>query len=101
MKHFVRGTLVVLSLFSIPALSEPSKAPAAQASEETITVRAGNVKVLNAPGLTRLALGDPDIADVTTEGENVVRIEGRKAGATTLLVWTGKTRKAYHIVVEK
>lgn len=102
MKHFVRSTLVVLSLLSVPALSEPSaKAPAAKGSEELITVRAGNAKTLKAPGMTRLALGDPDIADASIAGDDIVRIQGIKAGETKLLVWTGKTRKAYRIVVEK
>ncbi|MFL5346460.1 MAG: pilus assembly protein N-terminal domain-containing protein [Hyalangium sp.] len=101
MKHFVRSTLVVLSLCSVPALSDPSaKAPAVKGSEEIITVRAGNAKTVKAPGMTRLALEDPEIADASISGTDVVRIQGIKAGETVLLVWTGKARKAYRIVVQ-
>jgi Flp pilus assembly secretin CpaC len=101
MKPFARRALVVLSLFSAPALAVPPHKPALEAAEETITVRAGNAKTLKANGVTRLALGDPKIADVTIAGGDVIRIDGIKAGETKLLVWTGKARKAYRIVVEK
>jgi Flp pilus assembly secretin CpaC len=102
MKHFVRSTLVTLTLFSVPTFASPTNKPTpeAEASEEKISVRAGNSKTLNAPGVTRLALGDPEIADVKVTGGDFIRIDGLKAGETMLLVWTGKARKAYRIVVQ-
>jgi pilus assembly protein CpaC len=101
MKRFARGTLVALVLCSVPTLADPpQKQPTPQAAEETITVRAGNARTLEAPGVTRVALGDPEIADVEVTGDNVLRIDGRKAGETKLLVWTGEKRKAYRIVVQ-
>jgi pilus assembly protein CpaC len=103
MKHFVRSTCVVLSLFSVPALSEPTRAPAAPQSsqEERITLRVGRTKILKVPGLSRVALGDRSIADVKTEGENAVRLQGMSEGKTTLLVWAGGSHQAYVITVEK
>jgi Flp pilus assembly secretin CpaC len=100
MKHFVRSTLVALTLFCVPAFAGSSEKSAPAASEERLTVRAGNAKTLNAPGVTRLALGDPEIADVKMAGGDVIRIEGLKAGETMLIVWVGKARKSYRIVVE-
>jgi Flp pilus assembly secretin CpaC len=100
MKPFVRSTLVALTLLSVPALADPPKKPAPEAKEEVITVRVGNAKAMRVPGMTRLALGDPEIADVNTSGDEGVRIDGLKAGETTLLIWTGKSRKSYRIVVE-
>jgi pilus assembly protein CpaC len=104
MKPFIRSTLVALSLLSAPGFASPTKAPAPPAApeavEETLTVKAGNVKPLSAPGLTRLALGDPEIADVDITGNDVIRVKGLKAGETKLFVWTGEARKAYRIVVQ-
>jgi len=100
MKRFARGTLVALALCSVPALADPPRKPTPQAAEETITVRAGNSKSLEAPGVTRVALGDPEIADVEVTGDKLLRIDGRKAGETKLLVWMGEKRKAYRIVVQ-
>jgi Pilus formation protein N terminal region len=99
MKLFVRITLVALSLFSVPVFAEAAQQPASkEAPKETLTVKAGNVKTLQVPGLTRLALGNVEFADVSTVDE-VVRIEGLKAGETVLLVWAGSARKEYRIVV--
>jgi hypothetical protein len=100
MKHFVRSTLVALSLFSVPAFANPSQQPAPAAAEETITVHVGISKDLQVPGLTRLALGNIEFADVKTMGDGIVRIEGFKAGETILLVWAGKGRKAYCLVIQ-
>jgi pilus assembly protein CpaC len=100
MKHLARCALMALSLCAVPAFADPTQKPAPQAAEETITVRAGNAKSLDVPGVTRLALGDPEIADVELTGENVLRIEGLKAGETKLLVWTGEKRRAYRVVVQ-
>lgn len=100
MNPFIRSTLVVLSLLSVPAFASPPAVPAPAAAEEILTVKAGNARTLQAPGVTRVALGDPDIADVEVTGDDVLRIDGRKAGETQLIVWTPKGRKAYRIVVQ-
>ena len=102
MKPFIRGTLVVLTLLAIPALADPAQAPApAATAEEVLTLKAGSKKTLTVPGVTRIALGDPDIADIELIGDNSLRIDGRKAGETNLLIWTGSAKKAYRIVVQK
>ena len=101
MKHFVRSTLVALTLLSVPVFASPPSKPAPADARETVTVRAGNSKALKAPGVTRVALGDPEIADVKVTEDDVLRVDGLKAGETTLIVWTGKARKEYRIVIEK
>ncbi|HEX8706098.1 MAG TPA: pilus assembly protein N-terminal domain-containing protein [Myxococcaceae bacterium] len=102
MKALIRGTLVALTLVAIPTLADPAQAPAAAPAanaEEVLTLQAGTLKTLTVPGITRIALGDPDIADVELTGGDALRIDGRKAGETKLLIWTGSVRKAYRIVV--
>ncbi|WP_224240487.1 pilus assembly protein N-terminal domain-containing protein [Hyalangium gracile] len=101
MKKLIRSTLLAVSLFSVPVFAEENAKPAPEAKVETVTVRAGNSKSLNVPGLTKLALGNVEFAEVSTPGGNLIRIEGLKAGETTLLVWTGSgKRKEYRIVVQ-
>lgn len=102
MKHFVRITLVALSLFSVPVFAEATQQPApSTAPVDVITVTAGTTKTLQVPGLTRLALGNVEFADVSTSGDSGVLIKGKKAGETVLLVWSGSTRKEYRVVVTK
>ncbi|WP_224368551.1 pilus assembly protein N-terminal domain-containing protein [Hyalangium versicolor] len=100
MRRFVRSILVAVSLFSVPVFAEADPQPAPKAAPETLTVRAGSSKTLELVGLTRLALGNPDVADASVVGGGDVRIDGLKAGETTLLVWTASGRKEYRIVVK-
>ena len=100
MRHFVRSTLVAVCLLSLPALAKPPAKSGPVKVDDTITVRAGNSKALKVPGVTRVALGDPEIGDVEVKEDDVLRIKGLKAGETTLIVWTDEARKSYRIVVQ-
>ncbi len=40
--------------------------------------------------ISRLAIGDPDVADVSVDGARMIRVKGMSAGKTTLLVWFTK-----------
>jgi Flp pilus assembly secretin CpaC len=84
------------------ATPTPDKAQAKKvAPEETLTLKKGEVRTLEVKDLTRIAVGDPEVADITVSGEAGVRIQGRKQGETTLLVWTKDgTRKAYRLVIQ-
>jgi Flp pilus assembly secretin CpaC len=102
MKAFIRGTLVALTLQALPALADPAQKPApAAAAEEVLNVPSGGEKTLTIPGVIRIALADPDIANVELTGSDVIRVDGRKAGETKLLIWTNSERKAYRVVVKK
>lgn len=101
MKTFLRVLLVALSLVAIPSLSEAGPAPTAGMGEERFPVQLGSSKTLVVSGMTRIALEDPDIADVEVIGGDAIRIDGRKIGETKLIVWTAGSRKAYRIVVQK
>jgi Flp pilus assembly secretin CpaC len=69
--------------------------------EETLTLKKDEVRTLEVKELTRIAVGDPRVADISASGTEGVRIQGRKQGETTLLVWTKDgTRKAYRLVIE-
>lgn len=60
----------------------PAKEPGA------LVIPAGQVKVLHVPGLSRVAVGDVAVADVSTIGNGQLRVRGLLEGQTTLLTWT-------------
>lgn len=101
MKAFLRRALVLLPLVLIPLLADAGPPPTAGLAYEPFTVRQGTAKTLLVPGMTRIALEDPDIADVEVTGEDSLRIDGLKIGETKLIVWTSGWRRGYRIVVEK
>lgn len=68
----------------------------------TISLGVGTQKVLAVPGVTRVALGDPAVAEVKTLGSGQLIITGQSEGKTTLLVWKGSgQRVSYLIAVRK
>lgn len=70
----------------------------AQASA-LLSLRTGQSIVVQAPGLTRVAVGDGKIAGVVPAGAHEVLVNGKSAGRTTLFVWTGTGRRDYTILV--
>ncbi len=59
----------------------------------------GELRLLSAPGATRVAVGDPLVADVEVSGPGELLIRGAAPGETTLLVWTGDLRATYPLRV--
>lgn len=110
----VKKMLGVLSVVAVaafgPVAGAEQEAPAAAqgspaAPSETITLKKGSVYTLAVKDLTRLAVGDPEIADISVDDKKkdtqVVRITGSKAGETTLVTWTKDgTLKAYKLVIQ-
>ncbi|MFP2962556.1 pilus assembly protein N-terminal domain-containing protein [Myxococcus sp. 1LA] len=107
MHHRIGIALVALALAGTPALAEqtkPAPAPASGApavTEETVVVKKGAKHELKIPGMVRIAIDDPEIADIEAAGKGVLRITGKQAGETALLVWVGpeNKRSGYRIVV--
>lgn len=67
-----------------------------------VNLGVGSQKVLTIPGLSRVALGDPSIAEVKTLGSGQLLITGQAEGKTTLLVWkTSGQRVSYLVSVRK
>ncbi|QSQ27243.1 pilus assembly protein N-terminal domain-containing protein [Pyxidicoccus parkwayensis] len=68
----------------------------------SVSLGVGSQKVLTVPGLSRVALGDPTIAEVKTLGSGQLLITGLGEGKTTLLVWkTSGQRVSYLVSVRK
>eukprot|EP00611_Tribonema_gayanum_P000518 TRINITY_DN1036_c1_g1_i4.p1 TRINITY_DN1036_c1_g1~~TRINITY_DN1036_c1_g1_i4.p1 ORF type:complete len:484 (-),score=134.20 TRINITY_DN1036_c1_g1_i4:3323-4774(-) len=62
---------------------------AAEGAVESITVEPGTHKLIRAKGpVSRVAVGDPKVADVNVVNGREVLINGKFGGVTSLLVWT-------------
>jgi pilus assembly protein CpaC len=64
----------------------------------TIALGVGTQKVVTIPGITRIALGDPSIAEVKTIGNNQVLIIGQAEGKTTLLIWKNSGQRVSYLI---
>jgi pilus assembly protein CpaC len=70
-------------------------------AEEAIRLAPGHQKVISAPGVTRAAIGNPEIADVKSLPESKqVMVMARREGSTDLILWfRDSTKKTYSIQV--
>ncbi|MDP2275471.1 MAG: pilus assembly protein N-terminal domain-containing protein [Archangium sp.] len=57
-------------------------------AQQPLRLAVGAQKHLTIPGLQRVAVGDPTIADIKTLGVSELVVLGASRGRTTLLVWT-------------
>src|SRR5438874_1364604 len=91
----------ILRLLAVPMLVA---APAfARTEGGTISLGVGQQKVIQVSNVARVAIGEPDVADVKqVGGGNELLITGVGEGRTSLLVWrTNDSRLSYAIVVRK
>ncbi|PPE74711.1 hypothetical protein C3942_08110 [Solimonas fluminis] len=78
---------MVMALLSCLLLAAPLQA-SAQANATWITVELGLHKIIrDSQAVSRVATGDPAIADVTVGGLHDVLVNGKKIGVTSLTVW--------------
>jgi Flp pilus assembly secretin CpaC len=57
-------------------------------AEEPVRLAPGEQKVIEVPGVRRIAIAAPDVADVKTIGKSQLLITGLRRGRTTLTLWT-------------
>lgn len=96
----MRTCAAVLFFVSAVACFVPAVAHAQEGGN--IALGVGTQKVMNIPGIQRIAVGDASIADVKTIGNNQVLIIGAGEGKTTLLIWKSSgQRVSYTVSVRK
>lgn len=64
-----------------------------------LNVSVNGSQYMEAPGITRLAVGNPDIADVKLLSGNEFLVVGKKAGSTSLIIWSNGQREEYSVYV--
>lgn len=65
---------------------------------EPVEVSLNESKYMVAPGITRLAVGNPAIADVQLLSSGDFLLVGKKAGTTSLIVWSDGGRRTEYTV---
>ncbi len=65
----------------------------------TITLVVGQQRVLTVRGVQRIAIGDPEVADVKAlPGQNQILITGVGEGNTTLLIWRANGQRSSYLI---
>lgn len=95
----LRTRAMATSVLVASALVSTGRVAAADAIQ-ILSLQTGHSIVLNAPGLTRIAVGDGKIAGVVPVGKSQVVLNGKSAGHTTIFIWAGdKHRTTYEVTV--
>ncbi|HEY4439220.1 MAG TPA: pilus assembly protein N-terminal domain-containing protein [Candidatus Elarobacter sp.] len=70
----------------------------AGAQTQLLSIGVGASTIVNAPGMTRVAVGNSSIAGVVPTG-NQLEINGKAPGRTTVAIWTATGRADFEVVV--
>jgi pilus assembly protein CpaC len=91
---------LVVALAGILQAASAAAQPAPPPSEnKVITVAVGTQKDMSVEGqITRVAVGDPDVADVRAVNKSEVLILGVAEGQTTLLIWLENGRRESFLI---
>ncbi len=76
-----------------------SSVPAAADAIQILSLQTGHSIILNADGLSRVAVGDGRIAGVVPIGTSQIVVNGKQPGHTTIFVWSGGKRTTYEVTV--
>ncbi|MCX5697939.1 MAG: TonB family protein [Candidatus Omnitrophica bacterium] len=73
--------------------------PASDDVEEELKLYVGDIKILPVNNPTRIALGNPSVADVTDTKKTEITVSAKAAGSTTLVIWDNFGEQAYTVKV--
>ena len=66
---------------------------------QPVQVSLNESKYMEAPGITRMAVGNPAIADVQLLSSGDYLLVGKQTGSTSLIVWSSQGRLEYNVYV--
>lgn len=97
-KKKTRGaTSLILFIF----LAGMIPAPAAADALQEIELRTNELKTFPVNKVERVAVGEPQIADVTVLNTNELMLMGKRAGITSLIVWDAAGQRSFNIIVKE
>jgi len=73
--------------------------PLTAVAADRLTVAVNQSQILNIGGVERVAIANPDIADVIVVSGSEILLVGKAPGTTTLHVWAGGSRVSYEVEV--
>lgn len=88
--RLVRWLLLPVLLAALPTWAE----------EPTVRLSPGEQRVLDFPGLRRVAVAAPNVADVKVVGKSQLLVSAQSTGRTTLTVWTAQQQLQRTLIVE-
>ncbi|GAC1395349.1 MAG: hypothetical protein NVS1B2_21540 [Vulcanimicrobiaceae bacterium] len=97
MIDFRTRTYVTSGIAALAILT--GSAPAAADAVQILSIQTGHSVIINAGGLSRVAVGDGRIAGVVPVGTSQLVVNGKSTGHTTIFVWTGDIRTTYEVTV--
>lgn len=77
----------VLAIGVCLAISETSFAAAEDSYTSTVNIIQGQTRLMPYPGVIRVSIGHPDIANAQPTGPDEILLTGLKAGVTDLRIW--------------
>lgn len=91
----MKRNIILTGLLSAGILLSASVATAAT----PLSISVHESRYVQEPGLSRVAIGSPEIADVQLLSAREFLLVGKKSGSTTLLVWSANGRQEYIVTV--
>jgi pilus assembly protein CpaC len=85
----ILGLSVCLWIAALPVL----------AADNVVTVAVNQSQLLTFSGISRVAIANPDIADVVIVSGYEVLVVGKQPGITTLQIWSNSGQKSYKVEV--
>lgn len=95
MRKFIFGLLSVTTLIVVL----PFMSYSASIVDETIKLYVGSPQIVAVNSPTRVAVGNPLVADVGSISKDQLMIEPKAAGTTTLIVWDNFGEQSYQLTV--
>ena len=93
-KLFIASALLIICVFILPF-----KQGLAEDFGEEVKLYIGDSKIISVSNPTRIAVGNPNIADVSNVGKSEVTITPKSVGSTTFVVWDNYGEQSYRLRV--
>ena len=84
---------------SVPSADASAADAAAVSAPSQISLEPGEIRTLMVDNLTRVALGDPKVADITLVSSNEALLQAKAPGLTNLILWDAQGKHLWDIEV--
>jgi len=95
----MKKIFLVTCLVIVSSVILPLKNYALDELREEVKIYVGEPKILSVSNPTRIAIGNPSIADVTQVTKSEITLSPKAAGTTTLVIWDNFGEQSYKIKV--
>lgn len=95
----MRKVLLSIFLITLSFIVFPVKGGALDETAEELKLYLGEAKIISVSRPTRIAIGNPDIADVTNVTKSEITINPKAVGTTTLVFWDSFGEQSYKVKV--